>query len=148
MAVTCLFHSELQNMNEDLAADKIIEESNININNQVAENEDTLTTINCDEEISQILNLLDEDDESEIAMLLSDISITDDDNWEQCDLNQFHIATSIEESSESSPMVLKKCCAHPELFKLSFKYILPQGFVSKGKSLYQIKLPYERVSSR
>lgn len=60
----------LRNMNEDLAANKIIGESNITLNTQVAENDDTLTiTINCDEEISQILNFLDEDGESEIAIL-------------------------------------------------------------------------------
>lgn len=103
----------VRNMNCDLVADNIITVTN-NITVNESNDNEIMTSENCDVEIAQILHLLDEDDESEIIMLLSDNHIEDDDDWEQTNLDESDLVQAIVQTSESEPIFINgvNCGAH------------------------------------
>lgn len=103
----------LRNMNCDLVADNIITVTNNITVNQSNDNE-IMASENCDDEIAQILHSLDEDDENEIIMLLSDNHIEDGDDWEQTNLDESSLVQAIIQTTESEPIFINgvNCAAH------------------------------------
>lgn len=103
----------VRNMNSDLVAENITPVTNNITVNQSNDNE-IMTSENCDDEIAQILHLLDDDDEGEIMMLLSDNHIEDDDDWEQTNLDESDLVQAIVQTSESEPIFINgvNCAAH------------------------------------
>lgn len=110
----------LKNMNENLMKIDDHEKNNNNNANQninaqtQADACDFTVIVNCNEEIAEALHVLDNDDDNEIAFLLGDANIDDDDNWQQDDISQLNIPAAIKDVSNSSPVFINgiSCAAH------------------------------------